>query len=131
MALWGLRIRGSAENLSDAGAIGEFLFGCDSAETDEFLPGDAAGSPQRSRSGSQGAASRGGRKTTARPSFGCGGRRRVSEDIAEVVKPHGRTLRQRHHQFQFAADRFDIARQGREVHVGLLLDLGYGWLLDL
>jgi hypothetical protein len=33
----GLCVRGSAENLNDGGAIEEFLFGRDGAETDKFL----------------------------------------------------------------------------------------------
>ena len=52
----------------------------------------AAVSPQSSRSGSPGAASRGGRKTTARPSFGGGGRRRVSECDVVPARCDSRSL---------------------------------------
>jgi hypothetical protein len=59
------------------------------------------------------------------------GIRRRFEDVAQMLEPERRVLGQTDNQVQFAADRFDVAAQGRQIHVGLFLDLGHGRLLDI
>src|SRR5690606_8560808 len=55
----------------------------------------------------------------------------VQAEIADTMEPKRRVSRQRDGEFEFAADRLDVASQRRQVHIGLLLDLGDGGLLDL
>ena len=52
-------------------------------------------------------------------------------DVTQMMNAHGRPLRQFHHEFQLAADCFNIAAECREIHVSLILDLGDRRLLDV
>jgi len=54
--------------------------------------------------------------------------RRRFENVTQVLEPECRMLGQTDNQVQFAADRFDVAAQGRQDHVCLFLELGHGRL---
>jgi hypothetical protein len=51
--------------------------------------------------------------------------------VAQTVDSKCRTLRQLNGQLKFSPNRFDIAAESRQIHIGLLFDLRDGRLLDI
>jgi hypothetical protein len=55
----------------------------------------------------------------------------MSERLAKLMDTQRGAFGQFYDELKLAADGFDVAAERRQIHVGLVFDLGHRWLLDV